>query len=249
MLLISCFFVLNSVLAKDLIVIKVSDGDTVLTEEHKWVRLLGIDTPEMGYYNDQKQYVKDPAPIALEAKDFLEAQILSQKCYFVYDKEKKDHFNRRLAYLYRSNDDLDLNKAILEKGLAVISFYPPNLKQFKEYLAAQNKAREAALGLWGLDIVAADDAHNYIGQIRTVRGRVRSVYLGKSFAYLNFGQDYRTDFSIEIARKNLKYFADLPETVDKWYTGKQIEVSARIKERNGPVVQIALAEQIRIISE
>lgn len=249
--IISCFLFLNSALAlaTSVNVAKVSDGDTVLTEEVKWVRLLGIDTPEMGYIDKDKQYVEDPAPIAQKAKTYLESLVLSQECYLEYDQDKKDHFGRTLAYLFRKKDGLDINRAMLEKGLAVIAFYPPNLELFEEYLEAQKTARTAGIGLWSLNYVSADEALKYKGQLRTVRGRVNSVHLGRRFVYLNFGQNYKTDFTIEIARKNLKYFADLPKMIDEWYTGKQVEVSARIKERNGPVVQIAMPEQIIIISE
>lgn len=246
---ISCFLFVQAIFAKDIVVVKVSDGDTVLTSEGEWIRLLGIDTPEMGYRNLQGKYVEDPAPQAREAKTYLESLVANKECFLEYDQELKDHFGRTLAYLYRKQDGLAINKDILSRGLAVSSFYPPNIKHSDGFMLVQAEAREKTKGLWSLKAVDASDASDYIGQIRTVRGIVKSVYLGKRFCYLNFGDDYRTDFTIEIAKKNLKYFRDLPERPEKWYTGKKVEVSARLKERNGPLIQVALPKQIRIIEE
>lgn len=245
---VSCFFILINLtllgIVKAAQVTDVVDGDTVVLDDGMKVRLLGIDTPEMGYYDKSKKYIKDPAPKAEAATKYLKQLILGKECNLQFAEEKIDRHNRVLAYLYRDSDGLFLNQQMLVEGLAVISFYPPNLKYRKKFGDLQKGARLARKGIWSLGVVSADDAYKHLTELRTVRGRVKSVYMARNFFYINFGDDYKKDFTIGIVKKNLKYFENLPEAIDKWYTGKTIEVTGRVYDRNGPYIQVALPEQI-----
>tara|TARA_Y100000310_G_scaffold344304_1_gene456308 strand:+ start:2457 stop:3242 length:786 start_codon:yes stop_codon:yes gene_type:complete len=94
------------------IVERVIDGDTVVlsTEEH--VRLLGINSPERG-----EEFYQ-------EAKEFLESLVLNKTVKIVFGKEKKDKYNRVLAYIFLEN--INVNLKLVEKGFA--NYYFPSGK-------------------------------------------------------------------------------------------------------------------------
>lgn len=247
----SCFFFIFSlpILARDVLVVEVVDGDTAYTATGEKLRFLGIDTPEMGYYESKDVYIEKPFPFASEAKEYLSSLVLNKNCRLEFDRDAKDSYNRTLAHVFRKKDNLFINKAIVEQGLATVSVYPPNLKYSKELLERQSFAEKAGKNIWSLDIVKASEAYKHIGELRTVRGVVKSVYLSKRYCYLNFADDYKTDFTIGIPKKNLILFKDLPVSVKKWYTGKIVEVTSRIYQRKGPFIQVSLPEQITIVGE
>lgn len=248
---VSCFFYTFTaqVWARDVYVQKVSDGDTVHTSDGERIRLLGIDTAEMGYRDNNGNYIEQAAPKAVAAKKYLEELVLNQECTLEFDQDKKDRYGRTLAFLYRKRDKLFVNKDILSQGLAVISFYPPNLKHYDTFVKSSKQAKLDKKAIWSLPLVAAAKAAKHINETRTVKGRIKSVYMARNYFYMNFGDDYKKDFTIGIVKRNLKYFDNLPDSIEKWYTGKIIEVTGRIYDRNGPYIQVSLPEQIKILEE
>jgi micrococcal nuclease len=66
----------------------------------------------------------------------------------VHDVERTDRYGRTLAYVYRADDGLFLNLALVRDGFAQVSTYPPNVAHVDELVAAQREAREGDRGLW-----------------------------------------------------------------------------------------------------
>ncbi len=86
---------------------RVIDGDTIVANES--IRLLGINSPERGelYYN--------------EAKEYLEELILNKTIKLEFGKERKDKYNRILAYVYYNNKNINLE--LVQNGYANYYFY------------------------------------------------------------------------------------------------------------------------------
>jgi micrococcal nuclease len=66
----------------------------------------------------------------------------------VGDVEQRDRYKRLLAYVYRANDNLFVNLALVQEGYAVPYTFPPNVAHTNEFVAAAAEAREANRGLW-----------------------------------------------------------------------------------------------------
>ncbi|MEA1928982.1 MAG: hypothetical protein U9N73_12320, partial [Candidatus Auribacterota bacterium] len=95
----------------------------------------------------------------------------------------------------------------------------------------------------------ADQAEKYIGQVQTVEGEVRSVYPGKQCISLNFGDDYRTDFTIAIFPNQLDNFRKMEIDPVHDYLGKKVRVCGLIKEYNGPEIVVERPEEIEVVVE
>jgi len=112
------------------IVKRIVDGDTIETELGK-IRLLGINTPE----KKEKYYQ--------EAKNFLNEKILNKTVRLEYGKDKKDRYNRTLAYVFLNNENINLKQ--VENGFANYYFpsgkdiYYDNFKEAWENCIKENK--------------------------------------------------------------------------------------------------------------
>ena len=124
-------------------VARVYDGDTVILENGKHIRLLGINTPEI----ESHQRAEEPGGIA--AKKWLQTQLQNNKVYLEFDQVRFDKYKRTLAHLYLP-DGKHLNLAILETGLAVVSIIPPNGRYTDQLIQAQQRAEKLKLGIWSM---------------------------------------------------------------------------------------------------
>lgn len=121
---------------------KVIDGDSVeanIGGKREQIRFIGIDAPELS----QKPWGK-------RSKKYLEDLISASgwQARIEYDVEKRDKYDRILAYLWSRNDKL-INEEILINGYAVLFTFPPNVKHIDRLRAAQVIARENKRGIWG----------------------------------------------------------------------------------------------------
>lgn len=130
----------------------VYDGDTVEIETLGKVRLIGIDTPEREASARDAFLAKRGVPAARqraasrEARAFNISQVKGQQVSLVLGHPPRDRYGRLLAYVYLPDGRL-LNRILLERGLAAVyRKYTFDMKN--DFLAAEESAREAKIGLW-----------------------------------------------------------------------------------------------------
>jgi micrococcal nuclease len=131
------------------IVTKVADGDTVrmrLDGREVTVRLIGVDTPELGEREDP---AAPPQPFATEAAAFTRQSLAGQRVRLEYDpRERRDKYGRTLAYVFLDDGTL-FNRRLLQGGYArVYARFPFRYRE--QFLADEAAARDAKRGLWGL---------------------------------------------------------------------------------------------------
>lgn len=115
-------------------VTRVVDGDTLELADGRSVRLIGINTPEIGqpYYN--------------EATQFTAGLVQGQTVQLAYDAQRTDQFGRTLAYVYVG--DTFVNLEIVRSGYANAYTVQPNSQFSTAFVDAEREARNAARGLW-----------------------------------------------------------------------------------------------------
>jgi len=128
------------------VVVAVIDGDTVevaIGSRTERVRLLGIDTPESVDPNRPVE-CHGPEASALTGSLLPEGTAVRLE----RDQEARDRFGRLLAYLFRVDDGLFVNEAILAAGEAEVLTIEPNRAYAARLGAAAAAARASGAGLW-----------------------------------------------------------------------------------------------------
>jgi micrococcal nuclease len=125
----------------------VIDGDTIevrVSGRVERVRLLGIDTPE-SVDPDRPVECHGPEASAFTRQLLPDGTIVRLE----RDAEARDHFDRLLAYVFRADDGLFVNEAIVAAGEAEILIIDPNHAYATQLGAAADAARATGAGLWG----------------------------------------------------------------------------------------------------
>ncbi len=139
--------------AQEVTVERVVDGDTLVVSgdqggvlpsagEHR-VRLLLVDTPEVDGPNASEEC------LGPEASDFTKDLLPEGSTLLLApDEETVDQYDRLLAYAW-TPDGVFVNEALVANGFAYTVMYPPNDEHVGVVSDAEQRARDARLGVWG----------------------------------------------------------------------------------------------------
>lgn len=188
----------------------VVDGDTVILTDGRHVRLIGINSPELGKAGTADE------PLAAAARERLSDLVRGQTLRLRAGRDPVDRYGRRLADLCLA-DGRSVQEILLGEGLASTIVVPPNTEHAEAFMAREAEARRARRGLWGERYYAplpADRIHGENTGFRFVTGRVQAVGHGRKYYYF----DLAPQFSLQVSREDWsRYFAGRPDTVNGRY--------------------------------
>ncbi len=219
---------------------RIVDGDTIHLKDGRKVRFIGIDTPELGHNGEASQ------PYGRQAYDAL-VQLLNnqKKIGLSYDKDKKDRYQRVLAYINLS-DGQSVEQILLSKGLAHSIVVPPNDQRIKCYRSIETSARKADLGLWRLSEnkwIKASRLSKKSKGLRYVNGIVLAYSESRNSIYLKLSRR----LSVRISKKDKKYF---PNLGSKSLIGKHLRVRGWVNTYRGrQSIHVRTAYDLEILNQ
>ena len=157
-----------------------------------------------------------PWPLAEQAKQGLEALALGKMLTLYYGGRKLDRYGRALAHLLRA-DGLWLQGELLAAGMARVYSFRDNRRLIAEML----------------------------GSFQLVEGPVVGAAIVRRRGYLNFGADWKSDFTISIAPGDRKLFGPGGEDTTA-LEGRTVRVRGWIKSFNGAMIEATHPEQIEV---
>lgn len=207
------------------IVDHISDGDTLRLDDGRKLRLIGINTPELGTEN------RPPQPLASDAATGLRALLPpGSEVLLRYDVEREDRHGRVLAHVY-TRSGMNTSAALLERGLGSVVAIPPNLWNQACYQAAERVGRQARRGIWqvpGYIVDAAQLASDASGY-RMLSGTVRHVTRTRGFVELAVG-----NVTVTISEDDRRYFdAAVFNKAPVYWQGRRIEARGWLHRHNG----------------
>ncbi|MFZ5789734.1 MAG: thermonuclease family protein [Pseudomonadota bacterium] len=224
----------------------VIDGDTLALEDGRELRLVGIQAPKLALGRPDFP----TWPLAAEARSALERLVQGQVLALFAGGQQTDRHGRMLAHLKRA-DGLWIQGAMVQAGLARAYSFPDNRALARELLALEAEARAAGRGIWAdpfYRVRGPDELADAIDSFQLVEGRVVSATKPKSRLYLNFGADWKTDFTVAIDAKALRLFA--AAGLDPLaFQGRRLRVRGWVKSFNGPLIDVTHPEQIEVLQE
>lgn len=124
----------------------VIDGDTVVLEDGRHVRYIGIDTPEMDAL-DERLLARAEEALAMNIK-LVKGKLVRLE----FDVEKRDKYGRTLAHVWAGEGfDTLVSGQLVKAGLARAVVYGRSRRYAERLAALEKEARDAGLGIWSAD--------------------------------------------------------------------------------------------------
>jgi endonuclease YncB( thermonuclease family) len=222
-------------------IMRIEKNGVLVMTDGRALKLEGIRLP-MGPADHAPQAIADRAMAELD--QLAKGQRLD--AYATYPKE--DRYDRvRSQIVTRDGNWLQLD--LLQKGLARVDLSPDRGECNRELYAAEADARKAGAGLWADPAYATrlgDQLGADTGTFQIVLGRVVNTAVQNGTIYLNFGPDWRNDFTVIITADDAKTFKTMG--VDPLnYEGKLIRVRGVVQQANGPAIAVGNPKQIELL--
>ncbi len=220
---------------------------TVKLEDGRLVDLAGLDYPDLDFY--------DPGDLAVTAQEILNDFLKGQKVTIYQTattaKGRVNRMNHHIAHLVRNKDGVWVQGMLLSLGVARVRTTKYNPEMATQMLALENKARQEKAGLWAMEkyaILTPEQAKEHIGSYQVVEGVVNSVSMHRNKLYLNFGHNWKDDFTIGISAFDERDFKQHKFEPRRW-SGKKIRVRGWVESYNGPYIEIDHPERVETLFE
>jgi len=229
----------------------IEDGETLTLTDGRKVRLLGVKAPSapLGWKGD------DPWPFVAEAKAALSRLVSGAEVELRFDERRSDRHGHVLAQVTvaRGQTRTWVQEALVVKGLARAYPLPGASACVAELVGIEAEARAARRGLWRSWAYRLQDAQDVkrLGKLthsyQLVEGTVHAVGEGRRLIYVNFAEDWRSDFTITIARKDLAAFEAAGLDLAR-LAGRKVRVRGWVEWWNGPMIAATHPAQIEMLA-
>jgi endonuclease YncB( thermonuclease family) len=229
----------------DVVAERVLDGDTLALAGGRVLRLAGVLAPKSG----DRERDREIGEAAAAARDALGRLAAGKTLTLWHGDLAEDRHGRVFAHA-RTAEGLWLADELLRLGHARVFTQPGDAERAPEMLTLEAEARAARRGLWALAAYAVrgdEEAGRFTESFQLVEGRVLKAASARDMFYLNFGQDYRRDFTIGLDRAALRAFRRAgrdPASLE----GKRIRVRGWVLWRGGPYIGATHPEQVEVIN-
>jgi len=213
-------------------VAEVRDGRTLLLADGRELRLAAIEVTDA-------------------SREALQSIVRGRSVRLEQSGTASDRYGRVVAFVYTDDTGHSVQQAMLAQGHARVSARIGNKACAELLLGAEREARAARRGLWADPNFAPLPSHDVAriaaarGQFAIVEGKVLAVRESGATIYVNFGRRWTRDFAVTILKRQRRDFA-AAGLDPKELEGRRIRVRGWVEQRNGPMIQATVPEQIEI---
>ncbi len=233
-------------------VVRVIDGETFALDDGRTVRLIGALAPRR-FENPDDPTVWPPAQ---DAKTALEHLALGKPVELAVGGRQMDRYGRLLAQAYVQHEGrrVWVQDYMLRHGHARAYMLRDSVSCMSALLAAEAAARAARAGLWAhpaYQIKAANQLRDLLhdrSSFQIVEGRVVDAADIRGQVYLNFGDNWRTDFTASARPRERKAIAEAGLDL-KSLEGKRVRIRGWIDRRSGPAIELHHISQIEVLPD
>lgn len=215
-------------------VTRVVDGDTLILSNTTEIRLMGVDSTEVG---DE---------CSDEAKKWLTEKVNGSEVKV--ETLGEGTYGRNLSYIFK--EDRNINKELLLEGLAYTHYFDPEERYIDGMIEAERKAIENDRGcLWENEITSSNSIHacetgDHVSQVEVVEGEIKEVNHGDGITYLNFEEEHPDNCFTTIVWDSYRgRFKDL-----RRYENKTVRVEGLVTSYdNKPQIELKDPAQIKVL--
>ena len=223
--------------------ISVIDGDTIETDIGA-IRLADIEAPKgFGFGGEDT---------SISAAETLNNLAAGRSWTIAPVKAEPDRYGRIHAHLFNESGSW-LQEQLVRGGSVRVRPAAGESGCFQPLLEIEAEARATQVGFW------ADAQHHpksavdpslskQMGLYELVEGRIRSVGRGRYMVFLDFGTNFRRDFTVMVPIAAETRFEEKGVSLDS-LAGKRIRVRGVIEASGGPAIRVSDPALIEVLDE
>lgn len=237
---------------------KIVDNETILLQDGKIVRLLGLEWP----------FVSDGAegsPTAEKALERLRSLLPEGTEVMLYQTRNKkagriNRMGHTLAHIVNKKTGEWINGDLVHEGYAYALTDDSNPQMAQQLYMLEDQARSDKKPLWQgrFGLLRAENAEargdtSFLsalsggGSFRVVEGTVARSATARNELYLNFGSNRDKDFTVKISPAIRKALAH--RGIDPMgFAGQKLRVRGWIRQWNGPFMELETPERLEILA-
>ncbi|MCE9523437.1 MAG: thermonuclease family protein [Alphaproteobacteria bacterium] len=232
-------------IAEQVAIAAVIDGGALKLADGRTLRLAAIQAPMLSH---GRANIED-WPLVAEAKQHISSLVLNRTVGLAFGERGTDRHGAVIGYVHLNNTNEWLQSRLVRDGFARVDTGPDTSRCAGMLLALENEARTAARGIWAhpfYRVRAATELDDAIATFQIVEGKIVSAVERRDRVFLNFGTDYRTDFTVTVAPRNAKRMAKNGTDPLSW-GAKRVRVRGWISLLHGPEMELTHPEQLEIL--
>ncbi len=185
------------------------------------------------------------------AERALEGLLDGQSLVLHPEEPGSDRLGRDLVQAFRREDGLWLQGQLLRWGHARVDPFTAPFDKLAALYALEAEAREEGLGLWShpayrLRSILSQELLPWEGSLQVIEGEVAAVGEGGGNIYLNFGEDWKSDTTARVLRRDRRRFENAGIDLSA-LTGRNVRLRGRIQSWNGPFLELHNPAQIEVL--
>lgn len=233
---------------------------TIRLNDDRIIQLGGIEIPDLTPY--------DAGDIALRAQEALETLLPNRKIRLYQtkgsDKGRVNRMGYELAQVElpprvhtgdQAGDNIWLQGYLVLNGLARVRPNERNPEMAAQMYALEEKARQAGNGMWDAEtypqykiLDALNEDTIPLNDFAIVEGIVKSVATVRNTTYLNFGQNWREDFTIALDGNLRREFSKTGDNLLS-LQGQRVRVRGWAEDYNGPFIKLEDLSLIELLPD
>ncbi|MGQ0740867.1 MAG: thermonuclease family protein [Alphaproteobacteria bacterium] len=220
---------------RDVAVKSITDGDTFVTADGREVELAGVLAP--GSDGNTGQYKR-------RARETLSKLLNRGAVSLALPAAATDRYGRLRAQVFV--DDAWAQGVLLREGQVRAVPDAFSSECAAELLAIESEARTQHRGHWGggqFTVRSPEQLDGTIGTFQVVEGTVQNVTMRRGRAYVNFGADWRTDFTVTVAPEDMPRFREAGVVLRR-LKGNRVRVRGWVESYYGPQMGLALPQAL-----
>lgn len=225
------------------------DPYTLMLNDGRIVHLTGMHVPDLNTPSTDTA-----GDIATFSVEILRDMLVGEKINLYQSKDKNlgrlNRLGHHLAHVQRASDSGWVQGMLITLGLAQVKTAARIPDMAPQMYALETIARDDQRGLWSLPpyhIASSENAGQYMDRFHIVEGTIHSATLKNNRIYLNFGPDWRQDFTVSIAPGDKRAFSKAGLDPLTW-TGLTIRARGWIREYNGPYMEVTHPQAVEILN-
>ena len=219
------------------------DGDFI-SKSGQILRPAELNLPRRG----DCERLSQVCPVVEKIHDYYTQNLVGRTVLIDKSTAFRDRYNRLHAHLQVPGGAW-IQYLFLQQGLARVETFTTSPLTTPYLLGIEAVARDQRKGLWSLkayEPLSTDILKNKMDRFQIIEGTIHKTAEVKGVIYLNFGDNWREDFTIKLTKDMRRNFKDKGQSLLD-LKDRSIRIRGWLFWENGPMISLYHPEQLEIL--